>query len=311
MSDETACTFVSSRGILKSCDYHSANPKSSCATDTGYLSDMLRGSPTPMRDGMSIYVCSDLLRYFVTAILPKMSRKFVLVSGDSDMCVPSEALTEKETVTLLHSSLLCHWFAQNLQIRGEHPKMTALPIGLDYHTIAANPRHHWRMQREGCKPVEQEKILCEVAAGAAAGADANACNGRVYVNFSLSNDRFGQRRESVCAIPRELLSICQDVVPRTRGWQRCATHRFVLSPFGMGMDCHRTWEALSLGCVPIVCDAPHFSVMFYGLPVLQVSSWSEVTRECLDAFDYSAANTLPEKLLLSYWVSAIRTAGCA
>jgi hypothetical protein len=29
-------------------------------------------------------------------------------------------------------------------------------------------------------------------------------------------------------------------------------YAFVASPYGGGPDCHRTWEALILGCIPIV-----------------------------------------------------------
>jgi len=41
-----------------------------------------------MFNGMSIYVCSDLLKFFVNNIFPKINKNFILVSGDSDLCVP-------------------------------------------------------------------------------------------------------------------------------------------------------------------------------------------------------------------------------
>ena len=81
---ENLCYFVNSRGILKSCNFRSPNPKSSCNNDKNYLYFMLKN----MFNGMSIYVCSDLLKFFVNDIFPKINKNFILVSGDSDLCVP-------------------------------------------------------------------------------------------------------------------------------------------------------------------------------------------------------------------------------
>jgi hypothetical protein len=55
-----------------------------------------------------------------------------------------------------------------------------------------------------------------------------------------------------------------------------AAHAFVASPHGNGLDCHRTWEALALGCIPIVKRSP-IDKVFQGLPVWIVGSWKEVT----------------------------------
>jgi hypothetical protein len=51
-----------------------------------------------MFNGMSIYVCSDLLHFFVNKILPKINKRFILVTGDSDLCVPREALSREKTL---------------------------------------------------------------------------------------------------------------------------------------------------------------------------------------------------------------------
>lgn len=61
---ENECQFVCSRGLLKSCT--STNPKSSCNNDVTYLYEML--SSGKMFHGMSIYVCSELLKFFVVDI---------------------------------------------------------------------------------------------------------------------------------------------------------------------------------------------------------------------------------------------------
>ena len=60
---ENQCHFVSSRGLLKICNFHSVNPRSSCSNDTLYLVNMIES--TKMHNGMSIYICNDVLPFFI------------------------------------------------------------------------------------------------------------------------------------------------------------------------------------------------------------------------------------------------------
>jgi hypothetical protein len=81
---------------------------------------------------------------------------------------------------------------------------------------------------------------------------------------------------------------------------------FVMSPEGVGMDCHRTWEALLLGCIPVVkkssCDD-----IFDGLPVWIVEDWSEFNAEnILKKINYfSKFISKKDKLFLKYWNTKI------
>lgn len=48
---------------------------------------------------------------------------------------------------------------------------------------------------------------------------------------------------------------------------------YVLSPRGNGLDCHRTWEAIYLGAIPVVTRGTLTSDLTDGLPVLVVDNW--------------------------------------
>lgn len=298
---ENNCNFVSSRGILKSCDFHSSTPKSSCNNDYTYLIEMINYNK--IFDGMSIYVCSDLLKYFVNNILPKIQVTFVLVSGDSDLCVPIEALSQRETIQLINSPYLLKWFAQNTRIQ-YNDKIVQVPIGLDYHTIFNNPNCNWNLPEECKLPLEQEKILQNIISNSKPFYERIP---KIYVNFSTENDRFKQRNISIKTIPNFLMEINQIFTPRTDNWKKMKEYSFILSPFGIGMDCHRTWEALCLGCIPIIC-APDFQKMFEDLPVLIINDWSKINEKLLNEtiilfkdkkFNY-------DKLTLQYWKDKIQ-----
>ena len=109
-----------------------------------------------MFDNMSIYVCSDMVPYFVQAILPHITNTFYMISGDSDAVVPNgiidlfhnpRSLEESKCMELLNHPKLIRWFAQNCLF--VHEKIEQLPIGLDYHTISCNTNKNWRSPNEG------------------------------------------------------------------------------------------------------------------------------------------------------------------
>lgn len=125
----------------------------------------------------------------------------------------------------------------------------------------------------------------------------------IYVNFTMKNDKFKQRKQSMTQIPHNLLAINLNDAKRTANWKNITQFAFVLSPFGMGMDCHRTWEALCLGAIPIVMSNV-FKPMFEGLPVLIVNDWREITRTLLDETiqAFKTKEFKYEKLSLKHWV---------
>jgi len=294
---ENNCIFVNSRGLLKSCDLHSPNPKSSCNNDYEYLLNINNFS-----DGFSVYVCSDLLKFFIDNVLPKINKRFVLLSGDSDLTVPVESINQNQFLKLINSSYLIIWFTQNTNTQN-HNKIIQLPIGLDYHTISNNPYCSWKLPQESSLPKDQESILINIPK--------KPFYERIqliYVNFSLSSDKKNDRKLSLQKIPNHLLKINDKFTPRSINWKITTQYTFVLSPFGNGMDCHRTWEALCLGCIPIV-RAPNFTKMFEGLPVLIVKDWGDVSRELLNTTinDFKNRNFDYDKLKLDYWVNKINS----
>ena len=299
---ENQCHFVSSRGLLKTCDFHSDYPRSSCSNDTLYLFDMIES--TKMHNGMSIYICNDILPFFIITILPQISNTFVLVSGDSDTTVPDEIINKSQYNSLTQHPLLIKWFIQNTIIQ-DCDKIVQLPIGLDYHTISNNPTHHWKMENEGHLPKCQEDILLEIKHTALPFQERSM---QIYVNMSTQNDRFNQRGPALQQIHQPLMSLNQIFTPRTENWRNISQFAFALSPYGNGMDCHRTWEILCLGAIPIVC-APHFRQLFQDLPILNVNSWSEITEELLHDtirnFSTNIQRFNYDKLTMDYWRNLI------
>ena len=82
---------------------------------------------------------------------------------------------------------------------------------------------------------------------------------------------------------------------------------FVASPLGNGLDCHRTWEAFALGCIPIVKISIMDTSLFDELPILIVKEWSNINEQLLKDTINSFKNRTfnMDKLKLQYWKDKI------
>jgi hypothetical protein len=111
------------------------------------------------------------------------------------------------------------------------------------------------------------------------------------------------RQHDLNQIPQELIEINPHVMPRTKVWKEIVKYSFSLSPWGNGPDCHRHWELLCLGCIPIIKSFGN-NKMFEDLPVLIVKEYSDVTQQLLDETltRFRVTNFNYNKLLLRYWV---------
>jgi|GEM_PF-5854227 len=59
-------------------------------------------------------------------------------------------------------------------------------------------------------------------------------------------------------------------------------YKFVISPEGNGLDCHRHYEALMFGCIPIIERNPHIEEKYTGCPILWTTDYSEITIPYLE-----------------------------
>lgn len=62
-------------------------------------------------------------------------------------------------------------------------------------------------------------------------------------------------------------------------------HHFCLCPVGNGIDCYRIWEALYMGCIPIIELHPGFIFLHdTRLPILVVDNFYRITNKSLTNF---------------------------
>jgi hypothetical protein len=292
--NESDCKFVSSRGILKSCDKHNRNPQSS----SRHIDEDLFHN---LKDYDIVHICSWLtITLFVQKFVPKLTKKVIMVTNDSDMDAPifekpvgkGDEIAKEEIRKFLDSDLCVHWFTQNCTL--EHPKVSPIPIGMDYHTFS---------NQISCK--DQEKMIMDISSLSTPFYQREM---KCYSNshFNIHGKYYTQERvDCIQQVPKNLTHYEQRMINRKQTWLNQTRFAFVLSPAGGGIDCHRTWEALILGCIPIV---KRFQVpndkLYEDLPVLVIDKWSDINedllRETVDTFKTKSFKY--EKLNLKYWI---------
>jgi hypothetical protein len=282
--------FVSSRGVIRSTTNHNSQP---CSSSSNIDADLISKNDLLK----SVYVCTDALENFSNNFLNSIERKFNLISGDSDICVDANFIGNQAIAQILEHPLLNKWYAQNLNINNH--KIGSIPIGMDYHTMWEIPGL-WGLTKQSS--IAQERALIDVLAGAPATLNRFST---AYCSWHFAIER-GDRKDCYEKIQKEFCFFEGGHLPRVTSWRRQVNCIFVISPEGAGMDCHRTWEAMLLGCIPIVKRSA-FTEIFTDLPVIVLDDWSECYRGNIEnlagqmkdkKFNYN-------KLFLNYWTSII------
>jgi hypothetical protein len=287
--DETKCNYVSSRGLLKSCDIYSSNPISS-------IKQLKKYDFSKVFENCVIYICTSAIPKFVK-MLDKINVRFILVTGDADESCPTDILSNETFIKFIENNKIIKWYAQNCVI--EHPKLFKLPIGLDYHSKVGG---HYK------QPIENEKMMINIKNKSKPFYEREI---KCYSNFhfTISSTKYGDdRRDAINKIPNELMYYEPTRVNRNTSFENQIKYAFVISPHGIGLDCHRTWEALCVGNIPIVKTSALDS-LYDELPILIVKEWSDINIDLLEKTinEFKNKRFNYDKLLLKYWVEKIKS----
>lgn len=288
MSEENNCYYISSMGFRKSSTMFSLINSDNIDQ---YNFDNLKNNDI-------LYIKTDAL-YNFSKIIDNINCKFILVSGCSDYTIPYDRFYNiDEFIIFISNDKIIHWFSQNCVYK--HHKITNLPIGLDYHTLNNNEKFYWG---ENCKPIIQEQQLINIKNSS------KPFYQRIYkcystFHFSYKGYKYeNDRIDALNNIPNNIIYFEPNLISRNKTWENQINYAFVISPHGNGVDCHRTWEALVLGCIPIV-KTSEIDSLYEDLPVLIVNNWCDLNQILLNntIIDFKNKTFNYNKLSLKYWI---------
>lgn len=183
------------------------------------------------------------------------------------------------------------WFAQNVNYQA--PDLIPLPIGIE---------NHWGPGKGGYTDF---KYLEESHIGDIYTLQENRYVDKLYCNFNAGTNSIRGKIVDSIGLQYKFLD---DRLPYPEYCKSMARFLFVLSPPGNGLDCHRTWEALYLGCIPVV--QKHFMYDSYAdLPIIQVEDWGTINRGFFQSHFQTYKEKFKsykfEKLSINYWADLI------
>lgn len=244
-------------------------------------------SPSQVRERSIIFIKSDAyyLNRFFTEIHPKVPVKYILLSQNGDEGVPGT------WARYLEDDKLLAWLGCNV-IDTSHPKMIPLPIGVVGRLNKKLPKDCNQVWERVLDDLRQELIQKDKL---------------LYLNFDVKNNP-KERAQALQAFQEKPFCVKTFPIPYEEYLREMASYQFVVSPHGTGLDCYRTWEALALGCIPLV-KTSSLDCLYEDLPVLIVEDWSEVTEEFLIGKQREMSNRSyqMQKLRMDYWVDVVES----
>lgn len=202
------------------------------------------------------------------------NREYILITGMSDKPINKSRFEKKP-------KCIKRWFAVNAVY--DHPDLIPIPLGIENHMGMSKGQytdHKWLVENIDYLQVQTKH-------------DVIYCNYKEHTNPKL-------RKGIVSSLSKKGFDLrVDDFMSYPDYCQRMAECKYVLCPPGNGIDTHRLWEALYMGCVPITLESRIYQ--FYDLPIIQVKSWEDLTGRKLNRnrkFDYC-------QLYMSYWKEKI------
>ena len=212
----------------------------------------------------------EYLDIFYNKIVKSLNRKFVLIThyGAREAGLYNE---------IIKHPLLIKWYGQNMNVSSS--KTIPIPLGLE--------NKYWK--RTNIHKIKKHST--------------NSKNNLLYLNFSLKTN---PNRPKIMSTLLNKGFNKNKVLDWNNYIEDLSRYKFCISPKGKGVDCHRTWECLYLGVIPIVEKSIHMNY-FDDLPILFVDNYDIISIEYLNKMydDFQKKTFNMDKLSISYWKKKI------
>ena len=240
---------------------------------------------------------SQIVHTFFTNIIQNFKNKIILITLETD------GFNMREDY--LKHPLLHHWYTWNKPV--QHEKLTCIPIGLNFDRHKNSIVNY--INRDS-KDKGRDKLFA--------------------VNLSVSSNPDRIRLIQIAKTKWNGFCTHIDNIPFLNSYRRqsiiegsinvdvtnpecyaiLSKYKFILSPPGAGLDCHRTWEALYCGTIPIIIESS-INELYRDLPVLIVNSWDDITKDLLEKKYVEIQDNIKKdkynmkKMYMNYWTTEI------
>jgi len=226
------------------------------------------------KDGQVVFVKTDFVPQFFESVLSQIKHRIKIITHNSAFGI------DMSYIQYLSNVKIIKWYAQNANLA--HPKLKSIPLGI------ANKR--W--------PHGNIDLLENIT-----NQDIPRTN-LAYLNFDIStnsstrtdvHDMFYNQNYVYSAPKKPFKEYLKDL----------RSSKFCISPQGRGVDCHRIWESIFVGTIPIVKNCNNVS-FYKDMPILIIEDWRDVNQSFLEEkYDQIISNPNKSKLYMDYWLREI------
>ena len=284
MSRISSYPFISSYTFLEKCEWCLV-----LSNDTKYTKEISGIDPNKVKNGDRIYVVTELIDYFFKEIDTKISCRYHLITGRSDILINhsySKYLNDK----------ILSWSSSNLT-NSTDIRFKQIPLGIQNlnWSYDDNPQSDINLIKEikSEKIDKENKVLLSFQIHTNS-TERNRCydyfKNKNYVKERKYNNSDRRNREFVSEYFREIRK-----------------SKFVVCPWGNGIDCHRNYEVWYLNSIPIIRKHKALE-MLYDLPALWIDDWIDLdTIDLEDKYkEIIESKVNEEKLNFDYWWRKIK-----
>lgn len=222
--------------------------------------------PSRVKTGDIIYILGHEARDFLPKYHHQIKNPYIIITHNS-----IRSVNQQEAEPYIDDPKLIAWFGKNVGFK--HPKIFPIPIGLENRFSLNGDHSITKRLIDQYKGMEKDFIL--------------------YVNFYVPKkppevpyEEYRDPRKHRIPALEHLLSL-PIIEYRAEPYAYVdymydiARSHFVASPSGAGYDCHRHWEAMYMGAIPIIDSTPAMDCIYEDLPVIIIQDWKEVTVDFL------------------------------
>lgn len=192
-------------------------------------------------NGDIIFCQTDYLKYLFELLNGSGLNKIDLITHQSDITITKKLYDQKP-------DCINYWYSTNVSIEDE--KLIPIPIGINNHYYQTFPIEEDFVSKQFNEYKEKEK--------------------KFYLNFNV-NTNFYHRLKVLKKYSYQSNSIISTRTNKKEYLEDLNKNKFIICPFGNGIDTHRIWESIYTNSYPVVEMNVAFKD-FQNLPIIFVEN---------------------------------------
>ena len=209
-----------------------------------------------IKDGDIIYSHTEAVESLFKLLKNCNLKNLILISGQSDISVNKKLYQKKP-------KCIKYWFGNNINY--EVNKLIPIPLGINNDYISTNPN-------------EQDFIDFKFK-------NFDEKNNNIYSNFNINTRPFHRLNAYNFSIKNASTVSSFTKLNKSDFLSELNNYKFVIAPFGNGLDTHRVWEAIYSNSIPIVKEHTAYN-SFKELPIHFVKNFKDIDNKSLSKLKF-------------------------